>query len=300
MNRETQDRKNLLAVNLSLAVNVLLAGLKIAFGILGRSPALLADGINSTCDVAYLIVVRVFMRLAGEPPDREHPYGHRQLESIAAVVVGAFVVATAFAIFWNAIGKVYDLFSGRTDPESAAAITLWVALLTVVSKIYLTVFTSRIGRDTGSIAVLAVARDHRNDIFSISVAMIGIIAARMGYAWVDPAAAALVAAFIFHTGLSVVLESSSELMNVCPGEEMVGRLRGVVDSVEGVDQVEDVLIHRIGYYLLIDVTIGIDGRLSVVEGDKIATRVERAIEASEEYVRRVLVHYHPSNDIEGD
>ncbi|MGO8752455.1 MAG: cation transporter [Thermoguttaceae bacterium] len=66
-----------MAVNLSLAANLVLAVARTGVGILGHSPALLADGINSTSDVVYLSIVRVFMRLVGKPPDREHPFGHR-------------------------------------------------------------------------------------------------------------------------------------------------------------------------------------------------------------------------------
>ena len=98
-----------------LAANILLAALKTVIGILGHSPALLADGINSTSDVAYYVVVSVFVRLARKPPDPEHPYGHRQLESISAVVVGAFVVSTAIAIFWTAVRNVYDLWTGQAE-----------------------------------------------------------------------------------------------------------------------------------------------------------------------------------------
>ncbi|MBP1660499.1 MAG: cation diffusion facilitator family transporter, partial [Candidatus Aminicenantes bacterium] len=89
------DKRNLLAVDLALIANAGLAALKTAIGILGHSPALLADGINSTSDVAYGIIVKVFIRKARKPADDEHPYGHRQLESIAAVVIGAFVLTTA-------------------------------------------------------------------------------------------------------------------------------------------------------------------------------------------------------------
>ncbi|MCK4299243.1 MAG: cation transporter, partial [Planctomycetes bacterium] len=77
---EQRERRSTLAVNLGLVANVLLAVLKTTIGTLGHSPALLADGINSTSDVAYYVVVSVFMRLARKPPDHEHPYGHSQLE----------------------------------------------------------------------------------------------------------------------------------------------------------------------------------------------------------------------------
>ena len=90
-----RQKKTILAVNVGLIANTILAFLKTGVGIIGHSPALLADGINSTSDVAYGIVVRIFMLLSGKPADEEHPYGHDRLESIAAVVVGAFVITTA-------------------------------------------------------------------------------------------------------------------------------------------------------------------------------------------------------------
>ena len=49
--------------------------------------------------MVYNIIVKVFIKLARKPPDANHPYGHRQLESIAAVVVGAFVLTTGVAVF---------------------------------------------------------------------------------------------------------------------------------------------------------------------------------------------------------
>ena len=82
-----QDRDTLTtrSVNLGLISNVLLSVMKTVIGILGHSSALLADGINSTSDVVYYIAVKIFMHQAKKPADKEHPYGHRQLESVAAI-----------------------------------------------------------------------------------------------------------------------------------------------------------------------------------------------------------------------
>ena len=90
------------AVSLALIANVMLAVLKTSIGILGNSGALLADGINSTSDVVYNIVVSIFVRAAHKPADEEHPYGHTQFESVGALVVGAFVITTAITIFYCA------------------------------------------------------------------------------------------------------------------------------------------------------------------------------------------------------
>ncbi len=286
-----------LAVNLGLVANVLLAGLKTAIGIVGHSPALLADGINSTSDVAYYIVVAIFVRLARQPADREHPYGHTQLESIAALVVGAFVLTTGIAIFWDAVNNVFDLWAGQGTFAGAAVSALWVALLTIALKVGLTWLTLQIGAQTGSAAVLALAYDHRNDIFSASAAAIGITLGRMGYPWVDPLAGALVALVILRTGVQIVRESSIELMDTLPGDALEKQIAELLRSVPEVKQVEKIEAHRFGPYLVVNLTIGVNGALSVAAGDAIASTVERTLCQHIEWLVRVHVHYHPAQTL---
>ena len=293
---ERRENRSFLAVNLGLVANILLAALKTGIGVLGHSPALLADGINSTSDAAYYVVVSVFMRMARKPPDHEHPYGHSQLESIAALVVGSFVVTTAIAIFWNSVNNVYELLAGQSDFAGASLSALWVALFTVLLKIGLTVFTQRIGTQTGNAAVLALGYDHRNDIFSAAGAAAGIFLGRQGVPWVDPLAGALVALVVLRTGVEILRQSSADLMDTVPGRSLAQQVSGLVDAIPGVEQTEEIHAHRFGPYLVINVTIGVDGSLSVAAGDKIASQVESALCRNVDFLRRVHVHYHPTTD----
>lgn len=291
---EQRERQGILIVNLGLAANIFLAGLKTSIGIIGRSPALLADGINSTSDVAYYILVSVFMRLAGKPPDEEHPYGHRQLESIAALVVGAFVMATAIAIFWDAINNVFDLLTGQDGFSGAATVTLWVALFTVILKLGLTALTQRIGEQTHNSAIQALAYDHRNDVFSALAVTIGILLARMGYLWVDPLAGALVSLVVMRTGIEILRVSAADLMDDVPGQALARQITKLLGPIPGVKQVEEIRAHRFGPYLVVNVTIGVDGKLTVADGDEIATQVEHTLIDGIDFMRRVHVHYHPA------
>ncbi|MGE5603471.1 MAG: cation diffusion facilitator family transporter [Nitrososphaerales archaeon] len=280
-------------MNLGLGANVLLAVLKTGVGIVAHSPALLADGINSTSDVAYYVVVKVFMRLAGQPADREHPYGHSQLESIAALVVGAFVMTTGVTIFWDAINKVYDLLAGQGDFSGAGVLALAVALFTVALKVGLLVVTQRIARQTGSTAVSALAKDHRNDVFASAGAAIGIFLGRNGLPWVDPLAGALVALLVLRTGIQILRDAAADLMDDVPSHELAAEVGKTLLAVPGIECVEEVYAHRFGPYLVANVTIGIDGSLSVAAGDCIATQAERELFRSVDLLRRVHIHYHP-------
>lgn len=286
----------MLAVQVGLAANILLAVLKAVVGVVGQSPALLADGINSTSDVAYGIVVSIFVRLSGKPADREHPYGHDQLESVAAVVVGAFVITTAIAIFWHSVDTVYELLTAPPNNGGASIIALWIALFAILLKSGLTAWTYGISRRTGNSAVLALAHDHRNDIFASSAAAIGIFFGRMGSTWIDPLAGAIVSLIILHTGVDILRSATADLMDTLPGRELAEEIAEALRDVYGVEVIEEVHAHRFGPYLVVNLTIGIDGALSVVEGDRIATEVEETLLTHIQFLRRVYIHYHPAKN----
>jgi len=293
---DERDRKSLWAINLGLGSNILLSAVKTTFGILAHSPALLAEGINSTSDVAYYVIASIFMRLANKPADDEHPYGHRQLESIASLVVGAFVVATAIAVFWDSVDKMWDLMDGDLVTLGSHPFALWVALGTVAIKIVLFLYVRKLGRETHNPIVDALAYDHRNDIFSASAASAGIFLSQHGLPWGDPLAGALVALLILRTGIYILRESSVELMDAVPSKELAQQIATLIRDVDGVQQLEEVQAHRFGPHLVVNLTIGIDGALTVRQGDRIATRVESLIYESIPNVRHVHVHYHPAED----
>ena len=290
-----RERKSLWAVNLGLGINILLSALKTTFGVLGHSPALLAEGINSISDVAYYVVASIFVRLANKPADTEHPYGHRQLESIASLVVGAFVVATAVKVFWDAVDKIWDLIDGEIASLGSHPFALWVALGTVAVKIVLFFYVRRLGEETRNPIVGALAYDHRNDILSASAASIGIFLGQRGLPWVDPLAGALVALLILRTGIFILRESSAELMDAVPSRQLAKQVLKLLKTIDGVKQLEELQAHRFGPHLVINLTIGIDGGLLVKQGDAIATSVEESIYNSIPNILRVHVHYHPAD-----
>ncbi len=290
---EHRRRKSMLAVQVGLWANVLLACLKSVVGVLGHSPALLADGINSTSDVAYGIVVSIFMRLSGKPADHEHPYGHDQLESVAAVVVGAFVITTAIAIFWNTLNTVYELLTLPQNGKGADITALWIALFVIALKLCLTLWTYGVNRRVHNSVVLALAQDHRNDIFASSAAAVGIFFGRQGYPWIDPLAGAVVSLIILQTGIEILRSATADLMDTLPGRKLSHEIKTSLEEIAAVQEIEEIHAHRFGPYLVVNLTIGIDGTLSVVEGDRIATEVEERLLKRIEFLRRVYVHYHP-------
>lgn len=299
-----RDTLTALTINLGLFSNILLAAAKTSIGILGHSPALLADGINSTSDVVYYIAVKIFMRQAQKPADKEHPYGHRQLESISAIVVGAFILTTGITIFWESLNKVYELISQTEIGRSASGLALVIALTTFTLKIGLYFYTKNTASKTRNPTIKALANDHLNDIMASIAVVIGVVMGRMGYYWMDPAAGALVAIYIIKTGIEIIMESSSDLMDRVPDDDLGRELKDLTLLVDGVKGIEDVGIHRFGPYFTISMTISVAGDITIDEGHHISQRVEESLlRHFDKGLRNVHIHYHPydphSADIKG-
>src|SRR3989442_3620345 len=85
----TRLTRSLRVTLLGLAVNTVLAGSKMAGGLLGHSHALLADGVESLADVFSSLVVWRGLVVAAGPPGAEHPFCHCQAEPLAAALVGS-------------------------------------------------------------------------------------------------------------------------------------------------------------------------------------------------------------------
>ncbi len=296
---EINDRQSAAesVVNIGLFFNAVLAVVKVFSGIIGHSQGLLADGINSVSDVIYFVVVKIFVRLSGKPADFEHPYGHHQLESIAALVVGAFVITTGAAIFWDSVNSAFDLFVGAPQLK-IKTFALIVGLVTIISKFFLMLHANRISQEIKNMAIKALARDHRNDIFASTGAVVGIVLNMLGISWGDPVAGAVVAVIVAKTGMDILREASSDLMDDVPSQEIAAHIHELLHGVEEIKVIEDIHAHRFGPYLVVNLTIGIDGELSVREGDNIASTVENTLISGLEMLRKVYVHYHPVQMIE--
>ncbi len=281
-------------VSLGLVANIVLAVTKLSGGIFGHSQGLLADGINSISDVVYFLVVRFFVALSAKPADEEHPYGHQQYESIAALVVGAFVITTGISIFWNSVQTAYGIVSGSNGAAPVRMYALLIAFGTILIKTALMLHARKITTRTGSLAVSALARDHRNDIWASAGAALGILPGLLGYRIWDPIAGALVAVVVVKTGIDIIRESAHELMDTIPGRDIDDHVRSVVTRVPRVESVEEVHAHRFGPYLVLNLTIGVEGSLSVAQGEEIAHTAEQHLYDTIEKLRRVYIHFHPA------
>jgi len=274
-----------------MLVNLIFAAAKILGGLFGNAYVLIADGIESTLDIAGSFIIWGGLKFAARPPDETHPYGHGKAEPIAAVIVAVGVLAAAAGL---AIQSVREILTPHHGP---APFTLGILIVVIVVKEILFRYVNRIGRHVESTAVQTDAWHHRSDALTSAAAFIGISVALIGGSgWqsADDWAALFACAVIATNGIRLLRPAFYEIMDTAPRGEIVDLIRKAAASVSGVVEVEKSYVRKMGLSFYVDLHIGVNGNISVHEGHAIAHQVKRAIQQSDARVADVLVHIEPA------
>lgn len=278
-------------VRIGLGVNLLLMIVKLAAGRLGRSEAVFADGVESACDLAVSIASLATLRFSRQPLDRRHPYGHGRAESIAALVMGCAIIATAFLIFHAAVLSIAGGHVERPAPMAVGA-----AALTVVVKEALARATFRQARRSGSPVLQVQARDHRKDAVTSLFTLAGCGLAALGWPLSDPLVAGMTAVLIAHLGIVTFREAARELMDAALPEALLKSIGDIALSVAGVEHVHEIRGRRSGQHLIVDLKLEMDPRMTVERSHELATLVKRRIFETLPRVGDVMIHVNPHDD----
>lgn len=280
------------ADRLSWTGNVVLTGLKLSFGILSHSQALLADGVHNVADLGANLAVSIALRVAHMPADREHPYGHQKAESVAEKIVGILLILAGMEILYEAASGI---LRGHLAPPGWIAAA--VAGFSLVLKQGLYVISRRAALEARSKALRAIAADHRADVAASLLALIGIVLARLWLPIFDPVMAMLVAGLVVYSGWKLVSEAVSDLMDRFDDQALLRALTDNAASVLGVGSVNGIRGRHMGEEVLIDLEISVAGEMTVRAGHGVATEVKRTLMQAHPEVVAIHVHVNP---VEGE
>ncbi len=273
------------------AVNCLLASLQITFGLLGKSQALLADGIHTLSDLSSDFIVLYASSRSSKAADEEHPYGHGRIETLASLMLGAILGMVGIGIGMRGVESV--LSPPASNPE---AITIIFACLAIVCKEGLYHYTLRAARATHSAMLEANAWHHRSDALSSIVVVIGISAQLLGIPYMDAAAAIIVACMIGWMGLRLARKALSELIDTSLDSDLVEQVKTVMQTNSSVIGVHNLRSRSMGGLGYLDAHIEVDSDLTVSEAHYIAHRIEHQVKKNFPSIIDVQIHIDPLDD----
>ena len=290
MELKQREKIGLRTALFSSTCNVIVALGKIIFGILGNSYALIADGVESTLDIISSIIVWGGLKIAAEPADSNHPYGHGKAESLAGVIVSVILIAAGIGIGYNGIARVLT-----PNIEIPKIFTLYVFLIVIVIKEILYQYTMKVANLINSSSMKAEAWHHRSDAITTVFALAGVyIAIYYNYPKADGYAGILCGLIIIFNGSRILLSSANEVMDSVASDEIYDKIKQITLDNSGIKAIENIRIRKSGLQYLLDIEIQVDPNISVMDGHTIAHELEDALLKNNNLqIIDVIIHVEP-------
>lgn len=233
----------ILCGTLGIALNVLLFAGKALAGLLSGSIAITADAFNNLSDAGSSLVTLAGFKLAGQKPDRDHPFGHGRIEYISGLVVSMIIILMAFELLKGAVDKIIN-----PVPVEASPLIVVILLVSVFVKFYMSFYNSKVGKKIRSTAMEATAKDSLSDSIATLVVLGTTLLAQITDLMIDGYCGVLVAMFVFAAGFQAAKETISPLLGQPPEPEFVERIEQIIMEYEeqGVLGIHDLLVHNYG------------------------------------------------------
>jgi len=276
---------------ITLLINSFLSISKISIGYFTHCQAILADGIHSASDSFSTIIVLFSLKIASNPPDKCHPYGHGRSDTLAANILALSLILSGLIIIKNNIICII-----KQDYHLPQVINIWAALISIFAQEGAYRYSVHIGKKIKSTALIADAMHHRSDAFSSAAALIGVIAARYGFIFLDPLAGIIVAIMIVKIGIELLVPIINEIMEKSPNTKYINYLEDITRMDSSIRKVDNIKIREHAGRRFIEMTICVDPHLYVDEAHEIAEKAKNRLinENKDKLINDVIVHIHPA------
>jgi cation diffusion facilitator family transporter len=270
-----------------LFLNLGVAVAKIAFGYASGAISILSDGFHSLTDTASNVVGLIGVRAAGQPPDRDHPYGHRKYETVAASAVTVFLFLLVLEVLRNA----FNHLSGRTAMPDISVAGFVIMAVTVAINLWVVKYETSEASRLASEVLLADALQTRGDVWTSLAVIVALAGARAGVRLLDPIAALVVAGFIARAGVQVAATTTRILSDrIVMSEEDIER---VVMSVSGVVGCHHIRTRGSSDHVFLDLHVWLPGALTLTEAHGLSHVVKDRLMTKYPQIADAVIHIEP-------
>lgn len=269
-----------------MILNIVVAVAKLAAGIVTGAVSMIADGFHSSVDASSNVIGLVDTRLAAQPPDEDHPYGHRRFETLATLAIGGMLLVAA----WEILQALLERLLQGGEPD-VTPLSFGIMIATIVVNLGVTLYERRRGQALRSSILLADAAHTSTDVF-VSLSVIASLAASaLGYPIADVVVALVIVVVIVRTGLGIIRQSSSVLADrqtLNPSE-----VTALVSDVPGLDEIVRVRSRGPADSIYVDIDARINPSVTADHAYAIAKEMKRRIRDTYSDIEEIQVHFAP-------
>ena len=268
--------------------NLLLCAIKIATGILIGSFSYVADGINNLSDAGSSIVTLIGFRLASEPADADHPFGHQRIEYLTGLIVSFIIIAIGLILFKSSVDSIIN----PGEAVKFSLISCLILVISIVIKCLQSIFYRRLGKMIKSTAIIATSVDSLNDCISTSAVLIASIISLFTDIQLDGYMGCFVSIFIFISGYKLVKEAMSPLIGEKPSKELVNSIADKILNYPKVLGIHDLVIHSYGPgKIFATIHVEVDSEESIIVTHDIMDNIEK--DFKEDMGINLVIHMDP-------
>jgi len=275
----------------SIIINVLLSIFKLVAGIFGNSAAMVADAVHSITDLFSTVIAMIGIKIAGQKPDKKHPYGHEKFEAIATLILAALISVVGVGIGWAGVQMIISGEYNEIGVPGVLALVAAIVSICVKEGVYW--YMRAVAKKIDSSALMADAVHSRADGLSSIGSLIGILGARIGFPILDSVAAIVICLFILKTAFGIFMDAIGRLTDRACDDKTVEAMRNVILAQESEAGIDELRTRLAGSRIYVDVEISVNASATLSEGHDIAERVHDAIEREFPKVKHCMVHVNP-------
>jgi cation diffusion facilitator family transporter len=224
-----------------VCLNVILCALKFMIGLLSGSIAIQADAVINLSDVGSSVVTLIGFKAAGKPADREHPFGHARMEYVSALIVSFLILVVGFELGKESVLKIID-----PTPVKFSVAAMIVLTTSILTKLWMGLFNTKIGRLIDSGTMRAAALDSVSDMISTGAILVSTIIGYFTRINIDGWMGAVVAVFVLYAGFRLLRDTVSPLMGEAPDKKLVREIGEKLLSYDGINGLHDLAVHSYG------------------------------------------------------
>jgi cation diffusion facilitator family transporter len=224
-----------------VCLNVILCAVKFMIGMVSGSIAIQADAVNNLSDVGSSVVTLIGFKAAGRPADKEHPFGHARMEYVSALIVSFLILVVGFELGKESVLKIIS-----PTPVKFSVAAMIVLVASILTKLWMGLFNSKIGRRIDSGAMKAAALDSVSDMVSTGAILISTVIGYFTGINIDGWMGAVVAVFVLYAGFRLLRDTVSPLMGEAPDKKLVREISEKLLSYHGINGLHDLVVHSYG------------------------------------------------------
>ncbi len=224
-----------------IVLNVLLFAGKFIAGLLSGAISVTADAFNNLSDAGSSIMSLVGFKMAAQPADEEHPFGHGRMEYVSGLIISFLILLMGFELAQESVLKIIS-----PKDIKFSWLTLWILAASVLVKLWMGLFNFTLGKKISSTSMKATAADSISDCISTSAVIVAMLVLYFAGVNIDSYIGLLVALFILYSGVKTFRESLTPLLGTKPDREFVREITAKVESYEGIVGTHDLIVHDYG------------------------------------------------------